>query len=131
MGLIADNWEFLGTVGAFFFIVANAYYPAKVIARNYLPRSRDVGKFFKRYLKIHTLFNLLGLWVVLFHGHFADERNIILQASILVTLWLMIVGMLMHYRFPSGSIRQLRLLHTQQLIFFVWIALITVGHGVL
>ncbi len=118
----------MGPLAAVFFIMANAYYPARVIARKYIPRSREVEVFFKNYLKIHILFNLMGLLAALLHGHFADESNILLQFSILVTIWLTIIGMLMYYRIPKVSGKQLRLLHTQQFMFLVWIALIIVGH---
>jgi len=125
------NWEGLGTIAALLFIIANAYYPARVIAKNYTPWSKEVGMFFRNYLKVHILLNLLGLWAVLFHGHFSDENNIILQASIMVTVWLTTIGAFMYYRVPVLKIGHLRMLHSQQVTFFVWIALILIGHSML
>jgi len=123
--------EFMGTLAAVLFIAANAYYPARVIAKNYLPRSRGVRSFFKRYLRLHIFLNLLALWALLVHDYYADERNIILLASMLATLWLIVVGLMMHYHFSKIARKHLRLLHTQQFMFFVWIVLIVVGHSTL
>ena len=92
--------EPLGTIAAILFIIANAYYPAKAIAKQHAPWSKEVGVFFRKYLQVHVMLNLMGLLAVLFHGHFADESNILLQASILVTVWLTIIGSLMYYRAP-------------------------------
>lgn len=121
----------MGTLCALLFIVANAYYPAKVITRQFLGQSKEIAQFFQSYLKLHILLNLLGLWVLFFHGHYADERNIILQMSFLVTIWLCVVGGMMYFKRPYKFYREMKLVHSQQLMFYIWIVLIIWGHSIL
>ncbi|MBF0516351.1 MAG: hypothetical protein HQK97_04405 [Nitrospirae bacterium] len=123
--------DFMGTLCALLFIVANAYYPAKVITRQFLGQSKEIAQFFQSYLKLHILLNLLGLWVLFFHGHYADERNIILQMSFLVTIWLCVVGGMMYFKRPYKFYREMKLVHSQQLMFYIWIVLIIWGHSIL
>ena len=123
-------WEPLGTIAALLFITANAYYPAKAIAKQFRPWSKEVGQFFRTYLQVHVMLNLMGLLAVLFHGHYADESNLFLQASVLLTVWLTIIGSLMYYRAPGLKSSHLRMLHSQQVTFFVWIVLIFIGHSI-
>ncbi|MBF0568257.1 MAG: hypothetical protein HQK95_05255 [Nitrospirae bacterium] len=123
--------DFLGTIAAVLFIVANAYYPAKVIARQLLGQTKEIARFFQGYLRWHILLNLLGLWVTLFHGHYADERNVILQMSFLVTVWLSVVGGMMYFKWPYRYYREMKLVHSQQLMFYVWIVLIILGHSII
>ena len=131
MGLGTINWESLGTIAAVLFIIANAYYPAKVIAKHYIAESGESVLFFENYMKVHMPLNLLGLLAVLFHGHFADESNITLQVAILVTISLAVIGALMSYHVPKTEGGYLSLLRSQQILFFVWIALIFIGHSML
>ncbi|MBF0564236.1 MAG: hypothetical protein HQK89_03240 [Nitrospirae bacterium] len=123
------NSDLMGSIAAFFFIVANAYYPAKIITRRYIGKSKEITRFFNGYLKLHIMFNLIALWLTLLHGHYADERNVILQMSMLVTVWLSIVGIAMYYKQPVGLYREMKLLHSQQAMFWVWVALIVIGHS--
>ncbi|MBF0465227.1 MAG: hypothetical protein HQK94_09120 [Nitrospirae bacterium] len=125
------NPDLMGRLSAYFFIVANAYYPAKILTRKYIGSSREITQFFNVYLKVHIAFNLIGLWLTLLHGHYADERNLILQMSMLVTIWLSIVGTAMYYKKPAGLYREMKLLHTQQIMFYVWVALIIIGHSLI
>lgn len=84
--------DFLGVLAAVIFIVANAYYPAKVLTKNLIGQSPEIARFFRTYLDLHITLNLVGLLLTFIHGHNADERNFILQASMLVTVWLCVVG---------------------------------------
>ncbi|MBF0554234.1 MAG: hypothetical protein HQK96_06685 [Nitrospirae bacterium] len=123
--------DFSGTLAAILFIIANAYYPAKIITRQLLGNTKEIAQFFQGYLKVHILLNLLGLWITLFHGHYADERNVILQMSFLVTVWLSVVGAMMYFKWPYRYYREMKLVHSQQLMFYVWIVLIIVGHSII
>lgn len=125
---IVSNFELTGTLAALLFIIANIYYPAKFITKRMVPLSGEIRDFFKDYLKAHITLNLIGLWFVILHGHFADEKNFFLQAAMVVTIWLCTAGALMHFKYPEGSIVKLRLLHSQHFMFVLWVALIFIGH---
>ena len=47
-------------VGAILFIVANAYYPARLIAKKFRPWPKEVAVFFRKYLKAHISLNLVA-----------------------------------------------------------------------
>ena len=123
--------NFCGLTAALLFIVANAYYPARLIARKFKPWSQETVLFFRRYLKAHITLNLVALLVLILHGHYAEERNIFLTLSFIASVVLTIEGMLMHYRVVPSMQRNLRLLHTQQALFTIWVVLIVVGHHIL
>ena len=126
-----DFSNFCGLTAALLFIVANAYYPARLIARKFKPWPKELVIFFRRYLKAHITLNLIALLALILHGHFAEERNVFLTLSFIASVALTIEGMLMHYRVIPGMQRQLRLLHTQQALFTIWVVLIVVGHSIL
>jgi hypothetical protein len=122
--------SFCGFWGGILFIVANAYYPARLIAKKYFrPWPKDLIQFFKRYLKAHMTLNLIAFLAILIHGHYAEERNIYLTGCFIVTVFLTVEGILMHYRVIPGIQRQLRMLHTQQTLFMLWVLLIIIGHS--
>jgi hypothetical protein len=123
--------NFFGTTAALLFIVANAYYPAKVIAMNFTPWSKDIRLFFRQYLKAHVILNLIAFPAVIVHAHYAEENNILLTGSVLLTLCLSINGAMMYYRMTTGMQKQLRITHIQPVLFILWIALIVAGHSIL
>jgi hypothetical protein len=121
--------DFFGIVSLVLFIFANAYYPARLIANQFKPWPRDVAIFFKKYLDLHMNINIVAFIAMTIHAHFSDERNIFLYASLLVTVWLTLAGMLMRSKsFSSDTKKQMRLIHTQQTVFLVWLVLLIVGH---
>ena len=123
--------DFFGIVSMLLFVAANAYYPARLIANNYRPWPRDVAIFFKKYLDIHMWVNIVAFVAMTIHAHFSEERNIFLWASLLVTVWLTFAGILMRSKsFSSDTKKQMRLIHTQQTVFLVWLVLLIVGHVV-
>ncbi|MBF0473310.1 MAG: hypothetical protein HQK91_06530 [Nitrospirae bacterium] len=117
-----------GILAATLFIIANAYYPARAITRRLGIHSKEMNLFFKNYLKLHIFANVTAVLLVAFHGHYADERNILLKLCMAVTIWLTIAGAMMHYKYPKGMKKHLRLLHTQRIMIFVWLWLIILGH---
>ena len=124
--------ELCGMLSMILFVSANAYYPARLIANNFKPWSRNTSVFFKKYLDIHMLLNILALLTLTIHGHYAraDERNIILSASFALTVWLVFAGVLMRYNVFHSMKKQMRLIHTQQTLFVVWVILIILGHSI-
>lgn len=121
--------DFFGIVSLVLFVFANAYYPARLIANQFKPWPRDVAIFFKKYLDLHMNINIIAFIAMTIHAHFSDERNIFLYASLLVTVWLTLAGMLMRSKsFSSDTKKQMRLIHTQQTVFLVWLVLLIVGH---
>jgi hypothetical protein len=121
--------DFFGIVSLLLFVFANAYYPARLIANQFRPWPRDVAIFFKKYLDLHMNINIVAFIAMTIHAYFSDERNIFLYASLFVTVWLTLAGILMRSKtFNSDTKKQMRLIHTQQTIFLVWIVLLLVGH---
>ena len=121
--------EITGIVSLLLFVVANAYYPARLIANQYRPWPRDIAIFFKKYLDLHMWLNVIAFVTMTIHAHFTDDRNIFLYASLLVTVWLTFAGILMRSKqFSSDTKKQMRLIHTQQTVFFVWLVLLILGH---
>lgn len=120
--------NFFGMLAAFLYIVGNVYYPARLIAKQFSPWSQRTATFFRKYLKVHVVLNIIALVIVTLHAHYAEERNHILTLCFMATVWLTIAGSLMHYRIIPGMRRQLRLLHIQHYLFVIWIVLIIVGH---
>ncbi len=121
--------DFFGLVSLVLFVFANAYYPARMIANQFRPWPRDVALFFKKYLDLHMNINIIAFVAMTIHAHFSDERNLFLYVSLLVTVWLTMAGILMRSKkFSSDTKKQMRLIHTQQTVFLVWIVLLLLGH---
>ena len=120
--------SFFGFLGAVLFIVANAYYPARLIAREFKPLPKSVVLFFKKYLKTHIWMNEVAFFAMVIHCHYSEGTNIFLVGLYIVTVFLTIEGLVMHYRLVPGSQKLLHMLHTQQVLFVVWVVLIVLGH---
>ncbi|MBF0443857.1 MAG: hypothetical protein HQK54_18255 [Oligoflexales bacterium] len=84
-----------------------------------------------KYLIVHIAFNLIGLICEFFHGHYAEERNPVLQATFLFTIWLCLIGGFLKLRILSDDYLPIRLLSVQQLQFLFWICLAMAGHALL
>jgi hypothetical protein len=119
-----------GFVSGVLFIVANAYYPARIIARQFRPVPKSVVSFFKKYLEMHIWMNEVAFFAMIVHCHYSDEGNIFLTGLYVVTIFLTLEGLVMHYRLLPGEQKLLRMLHTQQILFVVWVLLIVVGHSI-
>ncbi len=122
--------SFFGFAAAILFIVANAYYPARLIAREFKPLPKVVLLFFKKYLKAHIWMNEVAFIAMIIHCRYSEEGNIFLIGCYIVTIFLTIEGLVMHYRMAPGSQKLLRMLHTQQVLFAVWVVLIVLGHSI-
>jgi hypothetical protein len=120
--------SFFAYVSAILFLVANAYYPAKLISKNFKPLPKNVVIFFRKYLDAHVWMNLVAFLALTIHMHYVEEANIILYACYLVTIFLTGEGIVMHYRMIPGEQKLLRMIHTQQALFIIWIVLIVLGH---
>ena len=122
--------SFFGFAAAILFIVANAYYPARLIAREFKPLPKAVVLFFKKYLKAHIWMNEVAFFAMVIHCHYAEEMNVFLVGTYIVTIFLTIEGLVMHYRLIPGEQKLLRMIHAQQVLFAVWIVLIVLGHSI-
>lgn len=120
--------SFFAWVSAILFFIANAYYPARLIARKFKPLPKPVVVFFRKYLKAHVWMNLVAFVTLVIHCHYSEETNFLLVATYLVTIYLTLEGIVMHYRLIPEEQKLLRLLHTQQTLFVVWIVLIFLAH---
>ena len=120
--------RFTGIVSLPLFVLANAYYPARLIANQFRPWSLEIAVFFKTYLDIHMWMNVIAFALMTINAHFTNERSIFLYASLLVTVWLALTGILKSSRKLSRDAnKQMRLLRAQQTIFVVWLVLQTLG----
>jgi hypothetical protein len=122
--------SFFGYAGALLFMVANAYYPARILSRKFRPVPKPVLLFLKKYLAAHIWMNEVAFLAMIVHCRYSEEGNIFLIGCYIVTVFLTIEGLVMHYRMVPGSQRLLRLLHTQQTLFVVWVVLIILGHSI-
>ena len=122
--------SFFGFVSAMLFIVANAYYPARLIARKFKPLPKAVLLFFKKYLAAHIWMNEVAFFAMIIHCRYSEAGNIFLTGCYIVTVFLTIEGLVMHYRMVPESQKLLRMLHTQQTLFVVWVVLIVLGHSI-
>lgn len=122
--------SFFGYAAAMLFIVANAYYPARLISRKFRPLPKSVLLFFKKYLAAHIWMNEVAFLAMIVHCRYSEEGNIFLTGCYIVTVFLTIEGLVMHYRMAPGSQKLLRMLHTQQTLFVVWVVLIVLGHSI-
>ncbi len=127
-----ENSEWMGKIigiaSLLLFVVANAYYPARLIANQYRPWSMDVAIVFKKYSDIHMWLNVIAFMLMALQAYITNDSNIFLYASILVTVWLTVAGLLKRSRrFSRDTRKQMRLLQTQQTIFVVWLVLLLWG----
>ncbi|MEI6305677.1 MAG: hypothetical protein WCP33_02545 [Deltaproteobacteria bacterium] len=121
--------DFCGILAMILFVFANAYYPARLIANQFRPWPRQVAIFFKKYLDLHMYVNIVAFVIMTVHAHYSEERNMFLYASLVVTVWLTIAGILMRNKsFSSDTKKQMRMIHTQQYVFFLWLFLLFIGH---
>ena len=73
--------------------------------------------------------NVVAFILMTIHAHYTDDRNLFLYGSLLVTVWLTLAGLLMRSKkFSNDTKKQMRLIHTQQMVFVVWILLLMIGH---
>ena len=120
--------DFCGILAMILFVFANAYYPARLIANQFRPWPRQVAIFFKKYLDLHMYINIVAFVIMTVHAHYSEDRNIFLYASLVVTVWLTIAGILMRNKsFSSDTKKQMRMIHTQQYVIFLWIFMLLIG----
>ena len=127
-----ENSEWIGKIigiaSLLLFVVANAYYPARLIANQYRPWSMDTAILFKKYSDIHMWLNVIAFVLMSLQAYITNDSNTFLSASILVSVWLTVAGLLKRSRrFSRDTRKQMRLLHTQQTIFVVWLVLLLWG----
>ena len=121
--------EITGFISLLLFVVANVYYPARLIANQFRPWPRNIALFFKKYLDLHMWMNVVAFLLMTIHAHYTDDRNLFLYGSLFVTVWLTLAGLLMRSKkFSHDTKKQMRLIHTQQMIFVVWLLLLMIGH---
>ena len=123
-----ETSSFFAYISAILFLVANAYYPARLIAREFKPLPKPVVSFFRKYLKAHIWMNLVAFVAMIIHCHYSEESSLFLIVTYLITVFLTIEGVVMHYRLIPGEQKLLRMIHTQQTLFVVWIVVIFLGH---
>ena len=127
---IEDVSWFSGYLSGILFVVANAYYPARLIIKRAKPVPKPVVLFFKKYLDAHVWMNEVALFAMMVHCRYSDEGNLILYALYVVTAILTVEGLVMHYRLIPNEQKLLRMIHAQQMLFILWILLIIIGHAV-
>ena len=120
--------KFTGMTSFMLFVMANAYYPARLVANRFRPWSVEVTIFFRKYLDIHMWLNVIAFVLMDINVNVTDGHNKFLYASLLVTVWLTIVGILKCSKKISRDYgKQMSLLRSQQTIFVAWVVLVTWG----
>jgi len=120
--------KFTGMASLMLFVLANAYYPARLVANQFRPWSGDVTSFFNKYLDIHMWLNVIAFVLVTINANLTDGPTMFLYVSLLVTAWLTVAGILKRSKKITRDTRkQLGLLRTQQTAFVTWIILVTLG----
>ena len=120
--------KFTGVASLLLFVLANAYYPARLVADQFRPWSEEVVMFFKKYLDIHMWMNVLAFALMTINAHISNDHTVFIYASLMVTIWLTLAGILKRSKKISNDTnKQMRLLRTQQMIFVVWLILLTGG----
>ena len=120
--------KFTGMTSLMLFVLANAYYPARLVASQFRPWSEDVTFFFKKYLDMHMWMNVIAFSLVVVNTNLTDGPTMFLYVSLLVTVWLTVAGILKRSKKISRDTRkQMCLLRTQQTAFVTWLILVTWG----
>ena len=125
-----NEWigKFTGIVSMLLFIVANAYYPVRLVANKYRPWPFVIAAFFNKYFNIHMWLNVGAFVFMSISTYYTDNRNTFLYVSMLVTALLTLTGFLKYLkRFSSDTKKQLRLLYSQQTILACWLVLLLCG----
>ena len=120
--------KFTGMTSLMLFVLANAYYPARLVASQFRPWSGEVTTFFNKYLDIHMWLNVIAFVLVTINADLTDGPTMFLYVSLLVTVWLTVAGILKRSKKITRDTRkQLGLLRTQQTAFVTWLILVTWG----
>jgi hypothetical protein len=72
--------------------------------------------------------NLVAFVAMIIHAHYSEESSIFLMITYLITVFLTVEGIVMHYRLLPGEQKLLRMIHTQQALFVIWVVVIFIGH---
>ncbi|KJU84846.1 putative magnetosome proetin Mad2 [Candidatus Magnetobacterium bavaricum] len=104
--------ELTGYIALIVLIVANVYYPARMIARTFFNDVSEVKAFFNKYLGLHMYLNFFGL-------------------SMLLTIFMAVAGFTMYQKAKKGLGRDDDLYHAKQMLFFAWFITVLVGHAIL
>jgi hypothetical protein len=120
--------DFWGYLGLLFLIVSFGYVVLKRLIASYPEQFR--GRFsLKRQLVIHEWSAFAFTLCAILHWYFSIEGNTLLHLSLAITLWLAFAGFVLRQRVLKGRARQsLRLLHSQQLLAYLLVVLLIVGH---
>lgn len=125
------NFGLMGQYALYCFIIANVYFPAKMLYRQVLKNSPISQKVLDKYLYIHILFNLVGMFALFFHGHFAGQRNFVLQGGFVLMVWLTASGFILYKKYTPESKYRTSALAIQQILFILAIFMFGIGHGLL
>ena len=76
--------------------------------------------------------NEIAFFAMIIHCHYSESEgtNIFLDGLYIVTVFLTVEGLVMHYRLIPGEQKLLRMIHAQQMLFLVWVVLIFLGHWI-
>ena len=117
-----------GMVSLMLFILANGYYPARLVANQFRPWSAEVALLLQKYLDIHMWLNVIAFALMTINTFLAGDHSIFPYASLLVTVGLALAGILKRSKSLSRDMgKRMQLLHAQQTIFVVWLVLLASG----
>lgn len=120
--------DFWGYIALIFLLISFGYVVLKRLIASYPERFRRRFSL-KRWLVVHEWSAFGFTLCAILHWYYSTAGNTLLHLSLVVTLWLSLAGFMLRQRLLRGKARQsLRLLHSQQLLAYLLIVLLIVGH---
>ncbi len=125
---------FFGWLALLFFIIANLYTPSKwIIKHKVIHDTQVLKKNLRNLFHVHIQCNVLMFIFALIHAHNASQGNIFLVLAMIIFAWLIVGGSLMKSKLNMHKDfrKYVQILHTQQILFWVAIVLLFVGHALM
>ncbi|MDH5674051.1 MAG: hypothetical protein OEZ06_17980 [Myxococcales bacterium] len=118
-------WGYLSLV---LFLLSCTYVGMRILMRSYPATFK--GKFkLKRWFVIHEWSSVAFTFAAIAHWYYSDRGNNLLHIALLIVIWLTIAGYALRYRLTHKEVQKdVRLLHSQRVLFFTLIGLLVVGH---
>lgn len=110
------------------FMISCVYVVMRMLVKAYPARFK--GAFdMKKWFVAHEWASLAFCVAAICHWYCSDRGNNLLHIALLIVIWLTVAGLTLRYRMTQNEVKKdVRLLHSQRILFFGLIALLVVGH---